>query len=229
MKNLKNYLIALAFLLHSASAQAQVYGPTSASGSVSGASIVGTGGTTETLPTTSDTLAGLAATQTLTNKTYTNPIVTGTFTGSGMPLGVPGASFTANPLMQMGFYDVLVGSANTPTANNLIASATSRQIIPLGAGISIMALGTGAGATGVAIVCTGVPGTTTFGNTIVSVPVAALVSNVAVTPYMVASAVTYGSAINRGCPVGQGVMVSTIGSALTTTTDLFVQFPYIVQ
>lgn len=238
MKNSKKILLALALLLPVA-AEAQVVYPGSGGSVTTGVSIVGTSGTTETLPTTTDTLAGLAATQTLTNKTITSPIVTGTFTGNGVTFGSAGSnvygtgfgSFAANPLVQVAVIDVKTASVNTPVVGNLIASASGRTIYPILGGISITATGTAAGATNVQIACAGGTGHAAplFGNAVATFPVAALVSNVPAMATFLASAITYGSASTEGCTIGDGLTISTGGSALTTTTDLFVTIPYVVQ
>lgn len=64
-----------------------VAGDTSGSITISAPLVAGSG--TLTLPTGTDTLVGLAATQTLTNKTVTAPVLSGTVTGTYTLGGTP--------------------------------------------------------------------------------------------------------------------------------------------
>lgn len=169
-----------------------------------------------------------------------NPIISGTVNEYGVTFGAAGGggSFYANPLVQTGYYDVKVASLNAPkggtSLDDLIIAQASRTIYPQAAGIVLYASGTPATCTNVQLACDGTTNGALFvsqpgGNVIATFPVAALVDKVAVTPFMVASAVSYGSAATRGCPAGEGIIASTGGSACTTNTDMFIQFPYIVQ
>lgn len=169
-----------------------------------------------------------------------NPVISGTVNEFGVTFGAAGGagSFYANPLVQTGFYDVKVASLNAPKGggglDDLIIAQSGRTIYPQGGGIVMYASGTPATCTNVQIACDGTTNGVLFvsqggGNVIATFPVAALVDKVAVQPFMVASAVSYGSAMTRGCPIGEGIIASTGGSGCTTNTDMFIQFPYIIQ
>ncbi len=221
MKNLKKWLIALALLLP-AVAQAQIYGAVNSSGSVSGASIVGTGGTTETLPTTTDTLAGLGQNQTFTG--------TNTFSGAITPTGTiatQGLVFSnalgGNPITFTRFISMSLASVNAGTT--ILASASGRTVFP--GNFMIMGLnGAAAGATSVIVECTDAA------TVLSSYAIAALPANL---PQLALSSntvnnrfISSGQNLITGCPAGQGVMVSTLGT-LTGPTSLLINLPYTVQ
>jgi hypothetical protein len=167
--------------------------------------------------------------QARSGNTYTtnaNGIVCGVTPGDINDLDTAGFMPINNANEQ--YYDVTLAAVNTPVVGNVLTGINGHTIYPLAGGLTLMASGTAAGATSIGLYCSGTGGPA-FGNMIALFPVAALVDKVTVTPFMVASAVSYGSAITRGCPSGQGIIASTNGSALTTTTDLFLQLPVFIQ
>ena len=219
MKNLAHLLLAAALLLSSANAQAQVYGASNSSGSVSGASIVGTGGTTETLPATTDTLAGLGTTQTFTGgDTFTGTLATGT--GGINTFGsVFGNTLSQNPLTQTIFFSATATQANAGV--NILSSASGRTIIPT-SGLTIMVSGTAATATSVVLECQ--PSHRVF----VTWPIANLVDRIPVGIYA-SSTTVLGSALTNGCNASDSVQLSVNANNLATTTQLFINMPYVVQ
>ena len=133
-----------------------------------------------------------------------------------------------NPLMQDSLFTVPVSGVggnltglNSAGAVTLIASETGRQIFPTG-GVTIMASGTAATATAILLECSG-------GAVIAQWPIAFLQSNVPVGIYTSTAGTTLGSALTRGCPSGQALYLSNVGSLLTTTSQLYINFPYSVQ
>jgi hypothetical protein len=115
--------------------------------------------------------------------------------------------------------DVLVSGLTSASNYTLIASATGRQIVPTG-GITIMASGTAGTATGVALECSD-------GTLIASWPIAELVTNVPVGLYASTGGPGLSTALTKGCASGTSLVMSNIGTNLTTTTHLYVSIPYI--
>lgn len=127
-----------------------------------------------------------------------------------------------NPLMQMGHSDVLVStSLNSAAMATIIASETGRTIWPADA-ITIMASGTAATATGLALECSD-------GTFIASWPIAALTSNVPVGLYVSSTVNTLGKPLSSGCAASTALMLSNVGSTITTTTHVYVNTAYTVQ
>lgn len=236
MKNLKTSLLALAAfsviaLVLPYAAEAQVYGASNSSGSVSGASIVGTGGTTETLPTTTDTLAGLGTSQTFTgtetfsSTTIFNNVPTFNSAISMQAAGINtfgsvfGNTLTANPITQTVFFSATATQANAGI--NILSSASGRTIVPTGA-VTIMVSGTAATATSVVLECQ--PSHRIF----VTWPIANLVDRIPVGIYA-SSTTVLGSALNNGCNASDSIQLSVNANNLATTTQLFINLPYVVQ
>lgn len=133
-----------------------------------------------------------------------------------------------NPLMQDSLFTVPVSGVggnltglNSAGAVTLIASETGRQILPTG-GMTIMVSGTAATATALLLQCSG-------GATIAQWPIAFLVSNVPVGIYTSTVGTTLGSALTRGCPSGQALYLSNVGTLLTTSSQVYINLPYTVQ
>lgn len=128
-----------------------------------------------------------------------------------------------NPLTMLSYTDVptdvLVSGLTSSVATTLIASSAGRQIIPTGA-LTIMASGTAGTATGVALECSD-------GTLLASWPIAALVNNAPVGVYVSATAPGLGTALTKGCAAGTALLISNVGTNLTTTTHLYVNLPYI--
>ncbi len=130
-----------------------------------------------------------------------------------------GTAIPNNPLVSDTFIDLPVASVNTSTI--FLSGVASRSIVPSGP-FTLYASGTAATATSLVIACSG-------GAKILTVPIAALIDGVPVGPFFSATGVVAASSLVRGCPAGQSIMASTVGSAMTTTTDIFINFPYVVQ
>jgi len=127
-------------------------------------------------------------------------------------------SATGNPLTHTTFQNITLASANSGMA--IIASAASRAIYPRD--ITIMASGAPAGGTSIIFKCSS-------GATLVTIPIAALIDQIPIDAYFVsAAALTRGTALAKGCPSGDAVMISAVGT-FTTTTNFFVNIPYVVQ
>lgn len=142
------------------------------------------------------------------------------FTGQGITAST---TLTGNPLQQRTVGVLTLASVNAGTV--ILASATGRTIYPDG-GLTLMASGSAAGATGVYLRCGG------SNNVIASVPIAMLLNGIPVSPFK--SAGTGGgspvlaSALTQGCLASDNIYISTTGT-LTTTTHLYYSLPYIVQ
>lgn len=148
-----------------------------------------------------------AGTQTLTGGVNTSGIAYST-------------ALTGNPLMQHTRATVTAASANV--AQTILASSSGKSII-LGNPM-VYVSGTAAGATSIALRCSG-------GNPIVVWPIAMLANNSAVDAFVSqgGAVASRAAALVSGCPASEAVQVSTIGSALTTTTHLYFNVPYAVQ
>lgn len=92
---------------------------------------------TYTLPNTTDTLAGIAATQTLTNKTITSPTITGgTIDNSTITVdSIAGhTSSTIVTVANMQISNGVINSANAVTATSIAAGAVQPQALVTGTG-----------------------------------------------------------------------------------------------
>jgi len=127
-----------------------------------------------------------------------------------------------NPLQMTTFQDITAASAN---AGQVLLSGQSGRVIKMVGAPMVMVSGTAAGATSVQIMCTTGSGN---GKLLATYPIAMLTTLVPVFYSGGGSAVVLGSAASRGCSSGEGVYVSNNGT-LTTTTDIYVSFPYTVQ
>lgn len=208
-------------------------------------STVNSANATYTFPGATDTICGIGATQTLTNKTLTSPTInTPTTTGitntsgittdtatvtSGITLsgtiasqGITfGNALGANPVTQTHFQSFT--AAQVSAGVNVLNSAASRLIYP-GAG-TIMVSGTASGATNVVIEC--YPSAAV----ITTIPISALIDGRPI-PFSYTSSAgtasaTQSKAAVAGCSSADAVLIS--GPALATTTQVFVNLPYVVQ
>lgn len=173
-----------------------------------------------TLPTeAADTLVDLTGTQTLTNKSLTSPTITGNVATQGTAFSTGQAG---NPLQLMTVQNITAASVNTANGYTFVKGVNGRTIWP--GSPTVMVSGTAAGATTVYLACSG-------GNLLASFPIAALTTNKPTNAF--ASTGTNspigGVALGQGCAVSDGVLVSVVGSALTTTTNFYVNLPYTVQ
>ncbi len=210
----------------------------------------GTDGTTFTFPSATDTVAGLAATNAFTGTNSFSSSLTittaGTLTGTGtVTLASAGAitenaaltfgasstiadgaipfsnSLTGNPLTQTTFRSFTAASVSAGI--NILNSATTRTIFP-GNG-TVMVSGSSTGATSLVIECS------PSGNVITTIPVSALIDGRPIpftyTSSATAAAATPAKALVAGCSSADAVMISAPG--LATTTQVFVNMPYIPQ
>jgi hypothetical protein len=199
--NFKSLLLALAVTLMAFPAIAQTHvGPNYKR---TGNWVVGSGGQLNAESGSTVTLAGT--------------------TNLGGTLNTSAATFstatTGNPLVQSNLRDLTEFSSTAMTV--LIASAAGKSIYPLG-GLSIMASGTAATATAIALECSD-------GTLIASFPIAGLIHNVPVSPFSSTGAIVTGPGLTKGCAAGTAVMLSNVGTVITTTTHLYVNTPYVVQ
>ncbi len=110
------------------------------------------------------------------------------------------------------------------TVTVIIASSAGRIIYP-GGGLTIMASGTAATATALALECSD-------GTLIASWPIADLVSlkPIGIGLYNSTNGtITTGAGLGRGCPASTAVVLSNVGTNITTTTNVFTNIPYTVQ
>lgn len=133
---------------------------------------------------------------------------------SGTPFS---ASLQGNPLQLHHYDDVTLAQINS--VKTVITGATNRTVYP--GNLIVMASGSAAGATSISLKCS------VSGTVIATFPIAQLVNNVPVTAFT--SGATPGQALAKGCSSGDGIITSIAGSALTTTTDLYINLPYTVQ
>lgn len=150
---------------------------------------------------------------------------TGAFTTLAVTTGVNtsgivfSTALTGNPLMQSTAQTATAAQINS--SYSFLASVSGKSIYP-GAGFSIMASGTAASATSVAIKCQN-------GNIIATFPIAQLKDVTPIGPFSSAGGIIVGSALTRGCPASEGLFVSVIGSPLLVTSHLYINMPYTVQ
>ena len=124
-----------------------VAGDTSGSITIAAPAVAGSG--TLTLPVATDTLAGIAATQTLTNKTLTSPVLTTPALGtpaSGVLTnctGVPASALPAGSVLQ-----VVMGTLSTEittTSGTVADTGLTATITPRSTSSSILVLVNGSG------------------------------------------------------------------------------------
>lgn len=133
-------------------------------------------------------------------------------------------TYNGNPLSQYTVQDIPVASVNaTSTGYAFVGGLTGRKIFP---GIPVVTVsGTAASATALRILCS--PG----GNIIATFAVSTLASLIPVFP--TSAGYTQGAQLGagyfKGCASGDSVVASTQGSAMTTTTDVFINLPYTLQ
>lgn len=203
-------------------ADAQVIYQGSNGSVTSGVSIVGTGGTTETLPTTTDTLPGLAQNNTYTGQTFLSASSTfaqGT-TFSTNPL--------ANPLLQATTQTIPVASINAAGGFAFLTSAVGRTITPYG--LTVMASGGNSTSnTAIDILCS------SSGKVLASIPISGLINNIPFSPF--ASAGTgiattnpvYASQGLIGCLASDALIISNVGSSITGASSIIVNMPFTVN
>lgn len=131
----------------------------------------------------------------------------------------------SNPLTSTTFEDVPVASANAAGGQIVLSGVSGRTIYP---GIPVvMVSGTAATATSLKILCS------PSAKLLATLPIALLVTSVPVTPFSSTSTAAAlgvpGSALGNGCVSGDSITASTVGTAMTTTTDIYVNLPFTVQ
>ncbi len=127
------------------------------------------------------------------------------------------ASLQGNPLDLRHYDDATLAQINS--VKTILTGATNRIVYP--GNLMVMASGSAAGATSISLKCS------VSGTVIATWPIALLTNGTVVTAFT--SGATAGSALTKGCSSGDGVITSVAGSALTTTTDLYINLPYTVQ
>ena len=212
MKNLKSLIIAAALLLPAALALAQVPYNSGAAGSISaGVTIAGTNGTTETLPSTTDTLAGLGTSQTFTGADgFSGGITTQSQVFSSVP--------SKNPLVMTTFSSQPIASAN---AIQTIISGVAGRTVYVNNAAMMVGGGNAATCTGIKMICQG------SNNLLGTVLIASLTSAVPVGVY--SSGWVLGEAFVSGCNPGDGVALSAYGAACATATFATGMVSYTVQ
>lgn len=152
-------------------------------------------------------------------KVPANALPGGSFDASAIPFST---AITGNPLLQLNQATLTSTSFNTPSA---VLASVSGKSIKIGPTFNIYASYAGATATGLMLKCEG-------GNVIANMPIALFSAGVPVAPFSSAGAgggnMVLGSAITRGCPAGQSVMASTVGSSVTGG-PFYLNLPYTVQ
>lgn len=146
--------------------------------------------------------------------------------------GATPATTGANPIVQDMYVDVAGLGNFTSTIENsggyvMLQGVTGKKIFPVGAGPTIMTSGTTATATSIDIDCQ------TSSNKIVKFPIALLTTQ-SVVGIMTSGGLGNGGAVPQvglmnGCAAGDGVILTYTGSAPTTTSDYYINMPYIVQ
>lgn len=109
--------------------------------------LAGTDGTTMTFPSTTDTVVGLAASQTLTNKTLTDPAIIGTILEDVFTI-TDGAAFEIDPgngSIQL----ITLGASRTPKATNFAAGESVLLMVDDGSAFTITWTDATFGASGV--------------------------------------------------------------------------------
>jgi hypothetical protein len=143
----------------------------------------------------------------------------GSAVNSGGPTFSP--SLTGNPLIQENYTDVLVSTSLTSAAMTpILASAAGTTIYPND--VTIMVSGTAATATALALECSD-------GTLLASWPIAELVNNVPVGLYVSSAGPTLGTALGKGCPASTALMLSNVGTNITTTTHVYTNVQYTTQ
>lgn len=152
-------------------------------------------------------------------KVIANSVPGGSFDASAISFST---ALTGNPLLQLNQATLTSTSFNTPSA---ILVSTSGKSIKLGPTFNIYASDAGAAATALLLKCEG-------GNNIAYMPISLFSANVVVAPFSSAGAgggnMVLSSAMTRGCPAGQSVMASTVGSNVTGG-PFYLNLPYTVQ
>jgi len=134
-------------------------------------------------------------------------------------------ALTGNPLTQTNFTDVTESTGLTSASMTTILASTAGKTIYPGGGITIMVSGTAATATALALECSD-------GRLIASWPIADLVDQLPMGVGLYASTksnITTGAGLTRGCVASTAVMLSNVGTNVTTTTHVYTQIPYTVQ
>lgn len=133
-------------------------------------------------------------------------------------------ALTGNPLVQANFTDTTVSTGLTSTAmTTIIASASGKTIYPTD--VTIMVSGTAASATALALECSD-------GTLIASWPIADLVDLKPISTGLylsTQSTVTTGPGLAKGCGSGNAVMLSNVGTNITTTTHVYTKVGYVKQ
>ncbi len=131
-----------------------------------------------------------------------------------------------NPLVLTNYSDSFVSTIGLYSTGytTILASQSGRTVYPQG-GITIMVSGSAATATALALECSD-------GTLIASWPIADLVDvkPIGLGLYLsTQGTITTGAGLAKGCGSGKAVYLSNVGAQITTTTHVYVNFPYTVQ
>jgi hypothetical protein len=128
-------------------------------------------------------------------------------------------AMTGNPLVLDNYTDTPVASLTSATMTTIIASTAGRTIYPVN--VTLMVSGTAATATALALECSD-------GTLIANWPIALLLTNNPQGAYS-STVVTRGTALGKGCPASTAVMLSNVGTNITTTTHVYTNVLETVQ
>lgn len=140
------------------------------------------------------------------------------------------ATTATNPLVQTAYVDVAgLGNFTSSIQNSggyvFLQGVSGRKIVPTGT-FTMYASGTTATATAIQVACQ------TSTNSLAKFPIGMLATGSVVSPFSSTGGTagpTLGSALTTGCAASDGIILTYTGSAPTTTTDYFINFPYVVQ
>lgn len=133
----------------------------------------------------------------------------------GQPFG---SYYSSNPLLADTQQTIPIASVNAVGGYTFLNGGSARTIYPQNVVVTAIG-GNAATSTGIKVLCTS-------GNVLASIAIAQLTSGVPTSAF--SASVTPGIGLT-GCALGDGVLVSNVGSNLATTTSLIINMPYTIQ